>query len=259
MDIYREKTDKKFLETDTNFKLLYDRTPIPYHSLDKNGNILDVNLSWLEKLGYERNEVVGKWFGNFIDPEYVETFKESFSGIINSGELLNVNFDMKHKDGNRINVAIDCKASYDLRGYYQQTHCIFTDISEQKRTEKALKESEQYYKTIFENTGTATVIIEEDNTISLINTEFEKLYGYYKDDIEGKKGWRQFVDDKFLPMMDRYHKARRIKPESAPRNYEFDFIDSRGSLRNIYATVAMIPGTKKSLVSLQEYYRKDHC
>jgi PAS domain S-box-containing protein len=259
MDIYREKTDKKFLETDTNFKLLYDRTPIPYHSLDKNGNILDVNLSWLEKLGYERNEVVGKWFGNFIDPEYVETFKESFSGIINNGELLNVNFDMKHKDGNRINVAIDCKASYDLRGYYQQTHCIFTDISEQKRTEKALKESEQYYKTIFENTGTATVIIEEDNTISLINTEFEKLYGYYKDDIEGKKGWHQFVDDKFLPMMDRYHKARRIKPESAPRNYEFDFIDSRGSLRNIYAIVAMIPGTKKSLVSLQEYYRKDHC
>jgi PAS domain-containing protein len=85
MAIYREKTDKKLLETDTNFKLLYDRTPIPYHSLDKNGNILNVNLSWLEKLGYERNEVVGKWFGNFIDPEYVETFKESFSGIIKMG------------------------------------------------------------------------------------------------------------------------------------------------------------------------------
>jgi PAS domain-containing protein len=84
---------------------------------------------------------------------------------------------MKHKNGNKINVAIDCKTSYDLRGNFQQTHCIFTDISEQKGTEKSLKELEQYYKTLFENTGTATVIIEEDNTISLINTEFEKLYG----------------------------------------------------------------------------------
>ena len=252
MAVYREKTDKKLLESETNFKLLYDRTPIPYHCLDKNGNIVDVNGSWLDKLGYERSEVVGKWFGNFIDPESVVTFKENISHIINNGELLDVNFDMIHKNGDIINVAIDCKAVYDLGGNFQQTNCIFTDKSEQKRAEKALKKSEQYYKTIFENTGTATVIIEDDNTISLINTEFEKLYGYYKDDIEGKKGWHQFVDDKFIPMMDRYHKARRIKPESAPRNYEFDFIDSNGSLKNIFATVAIIPGTKKSLVSLQD-------
>ena len=214
--VYRGKIDKKLSEEEANFKLLYDRTPIPYHSLDKNGNILDINKSWLEKLGYERHEVVGKWFGNFIGSEYVETFKENFSSLISNNEILNVNFEMIHKDGNRINVTIDCKAGYDLKGSFQQTHCIFTDISEQKRAEEALKESEQYYKTIFENTGTATIIVEDDNTISLINSEFEKLYGYFKVDIEGKKGWHQFVDKKYLSMMDRYHKARRIKPESAP-------------------------------------------
>jgi len=252
MAVYRDKIDKKLLEEEANFKLLYDHTPIPYHSLDKNGNILNVNDSWLEKLGYERHEVVGKWFGNFIGSEYVESFKDIFSRIIDNGEILNINFEMIHKTGNRINIAIDCKAAYDLRGNFQQTHCIFTDVSELKRAEEALKESEQYYKTIFENTGTATVIIEEDNTISLINTEFEKLYGYYKEDIQGKKRWCQFVDPKYLPMMEQYHLARRINPESAPRNYEFDFIDGKGSLKNIYTTVAMIPGTKKSLVSLQD-------
>ena len=252
MAVYREKIDKKLLEEEANFKLLYDHTPIPYHSLDKNGNILDVNESWLEKFGYERDEVVGKWFGNFIGSEYVETFKDIFSRLLDKGEILNINFEIIHKNGSRINIAINCKAAYDIRGNFQQTHCIFTDISELKRAEKALKESEQYYKTIFENIGTATVIIEEDNTISLINTEFERLYGYYEEDIQGKKDWCQFVDDKDLPMMEQYHSARRISPESAPRNYEFDFIDSKGSLKNIYTTVAMIPGTKKSLVSLQD-------
>jgi PAS domain S-box-containing protein len=250
--IFHEKTDKKFLEEKNNFKMLYDRTPIPYHSLDKNGNILDVNQSWLEKLGYERPEVVGKWFGNFIGNEHVKNFESNFSKIMNNMEILTVNLDMIQKNGNRINVKIDCKAAYDLDGYFQQTHCIFVDMSEKKKAEDALKKSEQYYKTIFENTGTATIIVEEDNKISLVNTEFEKLYGYNKADIEGKKEWKQFVDKKYLPTMEKYHKARRIKPADAPRNYEFDFIDNNNTVKNIFATVAIIPGTKKSLISLQD-------
>ena len=250
--IYHEKTDKKFLEEKINFKILYDRTPIPYHSLDKNGNILDVNQSWLEKLGYERDEVVGKWFGNFIGPEYVETFKNNFLKIIDHMDILTVNLEMIQRDGKRINVTIDCKAAYDLNGYLQQTNCIFVDVSEKKKVEDALKISEQYYKTIFENTGTATIIVEEDNLISLVNTEFEKLYGYNKADIEGKMEWKQFVDKKYLSTMEKYHEARRINPSDAPRNYEFDFIDGNNTVKNIFATVAIIPGTKKSLISLQD-------
>ncbi len=55
-----------------------------------------------------------------------------------------------------------------------------------------------------------------------------------------------------IPMMEEYHKTRRKNPESVPRNYEFDFVDSKGTLKNIFATIAIIPGTGKSLVSLQD-------
>ena len=250
--IFHEKTDKKFLEEKNIFKMLYDRMPIPCHSLDKNGNILDVNKSWLEKLGYERHEVVGKWFGDFIETENVKTFENNFSKIINQMEILTVNLEMIERNGNRINVKMDCKAAYDLNGFFQQTHCIFVDMSEKKKAEDALKISEQYYKTIFENTGTATIIVEEDNKISLVNTEFEKLYGYNKADIEGKKEWKDFVDKKYLPTMEKYYNARRIKAADAPRNYEFDFVDSNNTVKNIFATVAIIPGTKQSLISLQD-------
>ena len=41
-----------------------------------------------------------------------------------------------------------------------------------------LAESEEKYRTIFENTGTAVIIIEEDKTISMANTQSEKLSGY---------------------------------------------------------------------------------
>jgi len=58
---------------------------------------------------------------------------------------------------------------------------------------KALQDSEERYRTIFENTGTATLIIEEDTIISMVNTQFEKLSGYSKEEIENKMKWTEFV------------------------------------------------------------------
>jgi len=47
--------------------------------------------------------------------------------------------------------------------------------------EEKLRESETLYRTIFETTGTATIIIEEDTTVALVNSEFERLYGAPKE------------------------------------------------------------------------------
>jgi PAS domain S-box-containing protein len=256
--IYREKTDNKLKTDEANFRLFYERSPIPYHSLDSKGHVLEVNESWLAKLGYKRQDVIGRWFADFLAPEYIKPFDENFKKLREDGEIYAVNFEMIQKNGNRINVTIDCKIVDDENGNFKQTHCVFIDITGQKKAEEALKESEQYYKTIFENTGTATVIIEEDNTISLINTEFEKLYGYNKEDIEGKMEWHQFVVGKYHPMMEEYHKIRMKTPELVPRNYEFDIVDSKGTLKNIFATIAVIPGTGKSLVSLQDITERNN-
>lgn len=46
---------------------------------------------------------------------------------------------------------------------------------------------------LFENTGTAMCILEEDKTISLVNRQFEELSGYSKEEIEGKRKWTEFV------------------------------------------------------------------
>jgi PAS domain S-box-containing protein len=119
-----------------------------------------------------------------------------------------------------------------------------------KRAEEALRRSEEKYRTVFEATGTATVIIEEDTTISLANREFERLSGFSKREVEGKKRWTEFVarrDD--LERMLEYHTARRIDPHAAPRNYEFKLIDKRGAIKEIFATFAVFPGTKKSVGS----------
>ena len=113
-----------------------------------------------------------------------------------------------------------------------------------------LKESEELYRTLFENTGTAAALIEENSVISLVNAEFAKLSQYSKQEIEGKKNWSEFVVKEDLERMQAQHRLRRGKKEEALKQYEFRFIARDGKIRNILLTIDVIPGTKKSIASL---------
>jgi PAS domain S-box-containing protein len=133
---------------------------------------------------------------------------------------------------------------------------IVRDITEQVQAEKALKQSEIRYQVLFETAATAMGIFEEDTTIALVNTEFEKLSGYSKDEIQGKIKWTEFISKEDLKNMDNYNRLRRVDPESAPKNYEFTFIDRLGNIKNAFISIAMIPGTKRSVASILDLTEK---
>jgi len=134
----------------------------------------------------------------------------------------------------------------------ERKQSTIVDVTAWKGTQKKLKELELVHQAIFENTGTAMAIVEEDTTISLVNAEFERLTGYAKKEIEGKKSWAEFADKNDLERMKQYHRLRRINPALAPRSYEFKFVDKEGNVKDILLTVGMIPGTKKSVCSLMD-------
>lgn len=112
--------------------------------------------------------------------------------------------------------------------------------------------TEVLYRTIFENTGTATIIGDDDTTIHLANAEFQNLCGYGKDELEGKKKWTDFIVQEDLAMMLQYHRLRRVNPQAAPKHYELRFIGRSGDVRNMYITVDLIPGTQKSVLSFMD-------
>jgi PAS domain S-box-containing protein len=119
-----------------------------------------------------------------------------------------------------------------------------------KRAEEALRESEEKYRAVFENTGAATVVIEENSIISLANAEFVRLSGYSLGEIEGKKSWTEFVVKEDLERMQAQHRLRRQNGEKALRHYEFRFVRRNGNIRNIYLSIDVILGTTKSVASL---------
>jgi len=116
--------------------------------------------------------------------------------------------------------------------------------------ETKLKQSEVKYRSIFENTGTATIIINEDTTISLMNKEAERLVGYDKSEVEKEMSFKDFLIESDVEKIDRFHRLRRQDPSSVPEKYETKLVTKYGDLRDVIVNVGMMNGSKKSVASL---------
>jgi len=136
------------------------------------------------------------------------------------------------------------QAEAELAKYREDLETLVTLRTDQ------LRESENRYRTIFENTGTVTILDEADTTISLVNGEFERVFGYTKEEVEGKKSWQDLVLKEDLERLLRYRALRESKTDAAPRSYELKMVDRSGRLLDCYTTVAMIPGTNQRLASV---------
>lgn len=125
-----------------------------------------------------------------------------------------------------------------------------TDISELLEAQKSLKLSELTYKTIFRNTGTASMLIDNDMRIILVNREFTHIAGFDRSTIENKMKWSDFFFSEDLEMMQEYHRLRRKGNDLAPRSYEARFIDREQRIRYVQMTVGMMPDGASSIASL---------
>ncbi len=116
-----------------HFRSLYFSAPLAYQSLDKTGNLLDVNQAWLQTLGYSYEEVIGKWFGDFLLPHDVPYFNNCFKHFKEVGEIHAMELMLIRKDKTYIIASLDGKIGYDKNSEFKQGHCILSDITEQKR------------------------------------------------------------------------------------------------------------------------------
>jgi diguanylate cyclase (GGDEF)-like protein/PAS domain S-box-containing protein len=110
-----------------------------------------------------------------------------------------------------------------------------------ERTEE-LRSSELKYRTIFENTGAATIIVEKDLRISLANSQFVAMSGYGRREILNRKSWLDFIDEK----------SQRKILENEGRHFGCQFIDRHDNARDILVTIAPIPETGASVASLTD-------
>lgn len=154
--------EKALRESEKRFHMLFNNAPLGYQALDCNGNFIEVNQKWLDTLGYQHEEVIGKWFGDFLCEEYVEAFKKQFPVFKKQGQVY-IEFEMYHKKGHRLYIAFDGKIGYDSDNNFKQTHCILQDITELRKAENELKESQELLYGLFNNMPSGAAIYDVIN------------------------------------------------------------------------------------------------
>ena len=138
----------------------------------------------------------------------------------------------------------------------KHTANLVAGVIDKKQKEEEIKENEQKYRTTLENTGTAMAILEEDTTISSVNSQFEQLSKYSKKEIEGKMKLTKFVHQDDQKKMLKYHKKRRENPYKVFSQYEFKGVNKNGNILTILINTNIIPNTKKTVVSLIDITEK---
>jgi PAS domain S-box-containing protein len=177
-------------ESEQRFRLFYENSPIAYQSLDAEGRFVEVNPSWLQMLGYTREEVIGRWFGDFLAPGHAELFRERFPRFKELGEVRGVAFDLVRKDGTVVSTEIDGRIGRDEHGAFRQTHCVVHDVSLRKQAEQMsqeLKTKEHQYRELFEAGSDALLLISiESGKIIDANKMASVLYGYEHNELISK-------------------------------------------------------------------------
>ncbi|MBL7209393.1 MAG: PAS domain S-box protein [Dehalococcoidia bacterium] len=254
----RKQAEQALQQSEQRFRQFFENEPEYCYMISLEGIILDMNKAALEALGHDKEELVGKPLQSIYAPESLPKMRQLFAKWQETGALADEEMTVMSKQGDRRTVLLSASMIRDSDGKAMHSVSLQKDITERKQAEEALRESEGRYRTIFETSGTAMLIAEEDRTISMINAEFEKLCGYSKDEVEGKKSWVEFIVKADLERMKEYHRLQMIDPKAAPPYYEFQSIDKHGNVKDIFINLALLPGTKKTVGSLADITERKH-
>ncbi len=241
--IVRDITPLK--EAEENYRGIFENAVMGIYKSTPKGKHVIVNKALARIYGYASPEDLIESITDISKQLYVDPNrrKELLEQLERGEEVTNFESQVYRKNGDVIWISENAHAVRDEDGVIRYIVGTVEDIT-------ARKKAEEKYRITFENTGTAMMIAEEDGTISLVNSRFEKLSGYSKNEAEGKMKWTELVHPDDLKQMLKYHKQRMIKPDEVPNTYEFRAINKNGDVLYIFASVDLFPGTKRSIVSL---------
>jgi len=174
----KKRAEKVLKESEEKFRALYENAPLAYHSLDEDGCLNDVNPAWLRLLGYDKEEVIGERFSEFLHPDCKPHFEKNYSEFKESGHVQDVQCKIRHKGGHYLDISVEGRIGYHPDGSFNQTYCVFQDITEEKLAQEALKQSENNYKAATEAGQIAVWRVELPECTADSGGTLERLLGY---------------------------------------------------------------------------------
>ena len=240
-DITKHKQAEHKLETSmAKFSAMYNNAPLSYQSLDINGNFLDVNPTWMQTLGYSRDEVIGKNFSFFLHPDFKKHFTKNFSNFKKSGHIRDVQFKIRHKNNHFLYISFEGTVAYNSDNTFKQTYCVFQDITSKKKAEQALVESERKLRNIFENSTNLFYSHTAEHIITYMSPQVEQMLGYTLE--EAKINWTDLVSDNTVNEIGFENTVKAIETGERQPPYELELIRKDG--KKIWVEIREFPSVE---------------
>lgn len=144
----RKRYEKALRESEEKYRDLYDNAPDMYHSINREGIIIDCNATEAAMLGYIKEEIIGWPVADFLTGESQKTYEKEFSTLTDHRALFGLEREFVRKDGSTFTASLNVFIELDAQGRLARTKTIGRDITEQKRVEEALRNSREELRSL---------------------------------------------------------------------------------------------------------------
>ncbi len=182
--IERKRAEEALRESEEKYHSMFENIQDVYYEVTLDGIIFEVSPSIEEVSRYKREEVIGKsLYDIYADPKKRDEFVKE---ILRDGKVTDYEILLKDKDGSQHYCSITAKLVSDKHGNPEKIIGSMHNITERKRMEEALKESEERYRTLVESTSDAVLMLDVERKLVSCNQAFLDLFGYGREEVEGK-------------------------------------------------------------------------
>ncbi len=168
------RAQKELEESRDRYSDLYDFAPVGYFSFDKNGLILEVNLTGAKKLGVERNFLIKKPFSLFISSVSKDVFYLTLRQVFSTGVRQTCELKLVDKKGVEFYVQLESLAVKDGNPVHCRT--AMSDITDRKKAEKAIRNVLAYTESIVDTIREPLVILDAHQRLKTANLAFYKTF-----------------------------------------------------------------------------------
>jgi len=165
----------------------YDFAPVGYLTLTDKGMISEINLTGASLLGMERNKLLRQSLSRFIAPKDNESWQSQLQDMIKRGDKQTCELDFKREDGSVFHAQLDCIC---LLRDAPVVRIALTDITKRKQLDAAVREQEEFFRMIAENTDDFIAVLDLDGRRLYNSPSYARFFG----DLERLKGTNSFAE-----------------------------------------------------------------
>jgi PAS domain S-box-containing protein len=239
------------LESEQKYRTILETIEEGYYEVDIDGNFTFFNDSMCKILGYPKDELLGMNNRQYMDRENAKKMYQVFNRVYNTGKP-NKGFDWQftRKDGTKRYVETSVSLMKDAEGQRIGFRGILRDVTDRKLGEEALKESEEKYRTLFEDSLEAMSLTQQGKIVD-VNPAWLRLHGFEdKKEVIGMD-----IIDVIHPEDKRILvERRRMWPKMKERVYQLRDVRKDGSVVDVevYSSGISLGGKDAILATLRD-------